>query len=82
MLMAVVLTKPFDFSRMSSKNNLRIRKPQLMKSALVFKSVSQKVHKIIERTSCSLISQIELIWHNRNLRVTSRLASDESTLCT
>lgn len=49
-----------------------------MKSALIFKCVSQTAHKIIERTSCSLISQIELIWHNSFFHVSRSLYSDEA----
>lgn len=36
--------------------NLENNELQLMKSLLIFKCVSQTAHKIIERTSCSLIS--------------------------
>lgn len=49
-----------------------------MKSILIFKCVSQTAHKIIERTSCSLISQIELIWHNSFFHVSRSLCSDEA----
>lgn len=40
-----------------------------MKPAPVFKCVSQTAHTVIERTSCSLISQIELICHDSFLHV-------------
>lgn len=40
-----------------------------MKPTPVFKCVSQTAHTVIERTSCSLISQIELICHDSFLHV-------------
>lgn len=49
-----------------------------MKSALIFKCVSQTAHKIIERTSCSLISWIELIWHDGFFQVSGSLCSQEA----
>ena len=48
-----------------------------MKPAPVFKCVSQTAHTVIERTSCSLISQIELICHDSSLHVSGSLCSCE-----
>lgn len=48
-----------------------------MKPAPVFKCISQTAHTVIERTSCSLISQIELICHDSSLHVSGSLCSYE-----
>lgn len=46
-----------------------------MKPTPVFECVSQTAHTVIERTSCSLISQIELICHDSSLHVSGSLSS-------
>lgn len=49
-----------------------------MRPAPVFKCVSQTAHTVIERTSCSLISRIELICHDSSLHISGSLCSHEA----